>query len=77
MYNKNVTLFEAYKKPSQAKINAWNDIQDEMLYEGGYGLHIVSHNTCFFTCAYYIDTMIGTIKVTHTPTKVTRKFIEK
>ena len=77
MYNKNMTLFDAYKKPSQAKIDAWNNIQDEMLYEGGYDLHIVSHNISFFTCAYYIDTMLDTIKVTHTPTKIKREFIEK
>lgn len=71
-----MTLFDAYKKPSGRKIEIWYNIQDKMLHEGGYNLHIVSYNKYIFTCAYYINTCIGTIKVTYTPTKTKREFID-
>lgn len=48
------TLYEAYEKPSQAKIIAYENIIQKMIYDGGYDFMMLSCNTYFFTCAYKV-----------------------
>lgn len=46
------TLSDCYANPSQAKINAWDSIRQEMVATNGWGLTVLSYNSQFFTCAY-------------------------
>jgi hypothetical protein len=48
------TIYDAYKNPSQAKINAYWSIWQDMKEKGGAGLLILSANTCTFTAVYKI-----------------------
>lgn len=49
------TLFDAYSRPSQAKVNAENECMLKMYYEHGYDFRIISYNTFAFTCGWLIE----------------------
>lgn len=50
---KGYSVYDVYLKPSIYKVNAENHILDEMRELNGFGYHIISYNSCFFTCGYY------------------------
>lgn len=57
-----ICLTEAYKNPSISKQSAYADCIKKMLEMGGYGLRIMSYNTCFFTVGWlYTDPETGVI----------------
>ena len=46
------SIFDAYDRPSAAKVAAWNDCK-ALCYEcGGYGLKVINHNTFTFTAGF-------------------------
>lgn len=49
------SLFDAYSRPSQAKVNAENDCMNKMYAEYGYDFRIISYNTFAFTCAWLME----------------------
>ena len=46
------SVYEAYERPSYAKVRAEQSIIDEMVSVCGYGYRVTSHNTFNFACAY-------------------------
>ena len=78
LYNRSTThtIYNAYKKPSQNKIDVYNSLL-KMEYEAGgmYG-KIISHNTFKFTYAFKywkeLERNIGTIEILRviTPTRI-------
>ena len=46
------SIFNAYGKPSQAKVESFNKILKEMKDNNGYGMRILSHGQSIYTCAY-------------------------
>lgn len=59
-------IFKAYGRPSQAKVDAYNDIEKEMKDVGGYGMVITGAGCNFFSCAYRLKDDL----VVHVPTDV-------
>lgn len=62
-------LWQVYNNYSHAKAQAQDQIKNEMLTAGGYGLRICTYNQNVFTIAYKLDTENGTQLVYHTPSK--------
>lgn len=57
-----ICLTEAYKNPSIAKQSAYDDCITKMFEMGGFGLRIMSYNSCFFTVGWlYTDSETGVI----------------
>lgn len=46
------TLYDAYKNPSQFKIQAYDKIRSECYAENGYDLTVLGANSSFFSVAY-------------------------
>ena len=47
------SIFQAYGRPSDAKIKAWFDIcHDAFECESPSTPSVITHNTCFFTCGF-------------------------
>ena len=53
-YSRHSAIWEAYQKPSYAKISAYWEIYDEMVLSGGHDLRITGANSSFFSCAYIL-----------------------
>lgn len=67
---KGYSVYDVYERPSIYKVQAENAILDEMYSLNGYGYHIISYNTCMFTCGYYyLDDENKEHFVYHTKTK--------
>lgn len=56
------TIFDAYSKPSSAKINAYYSIKAECDNVNGYGYTVLGASSHFFSCAYKFDDESG---ITH------------
>ena len=62
------SIYTAYIKPSQRKINAFNVILQEMQSVGGFNMRITGAGTDVFSCAYQVkDGSDITYLVYHTP----------
>ena len=72
-YNKHYGrhLWLCYKQPSQAKINAWNNIMLEVFNRDGKGLTVTAYNSNCFSCAYTYTDPKTDVKMLcyHTPTQ--------
>lgn len=63
------SLYDVYNRPSVYKENAFYDIQNNCKAVHGYGLHVMSYNTSFFSTAFYVK-LDGTLyKIVDTPSK--------
>ena len=51
-YYKGKTLYECYGTCSRAKIEAWENIENDCRRLGGEGLHITGAGSHFFSCIY-------------------------
>lgn len=61
------SIFKAYAKPSQKKIEAFYEIKKEMQDTNGYGLRITGAGSDFFSCAYkLVDPEGKTYLIYHT-----------
>lgn len=61
------SIFKAYAKPSQKKIEAFFEIKKEMQDVDGYGLRITGAGSDFFSCAYkLVDPEGKTYLIYHT-----------
>lgn len=47
-------IYEAYKKPSNHKVVAFNDIMNEMSRVGGSDMRITGAGSDYFSCAYTV-----------------------
>lgn len=70
------SVFTAYKKPSQHKINIEKNIKFEMCLNNGYNYRITEHNCYFFSCAYVCYFKGKKFLMYHTPTKLYKIVIE-
>lgn len=59
-------IFKAYSRPSQAKVDAYNEIEKEMKEVGGYNMVITGAGQHLFSCAYRLKNDL----VVHVPTDV-------
>lgn len=60
------SIFDAYGKPSAAKVNAWNYCQALCDECGGYGLRVINYNTFTFTAGFEtIDIDTGVVQFTY------------
>ena len=67
---KGYSVYDVYERPSIYKVKAENEILKEMEDLNGYGYHIISYNTCMFTCGYYYKDDLGRVHfVYHTKTR--------
>lgn len=72
------SIYKAYRRPSEAKVNAYNAIKKEMSEVGGYGFRITGAGSHFFSCAYLVNCIAdGETEATkyliyHTPSKIYR-----
>lgn len=55
-------IFDVYERPSNAKVQAFEECRKKCAGMGGYNLGIISHNTFGFTCGWL--TMDATGKFT-------------
>ena len=60
------SIYTAYKKPSNAKVEAFNVIKKEMEDIGGTDMRITGAGSNFFSCAYKLKNSL----VVHVPTDV-------
>ena len=58
-------LWYVYKRPSQAKLNAYKEIVDKCYYANGIKPVVLTHNTSMFTMGY----AIGDTFYVETPTQ--------
>lgn len=63
------SIFKAYKKPSTAKIYAFNNIKNEMSEVGGYGLRVTHAGSHYFSVAYLLNEDNKKWLIYHTRTK--------
>lgn len=62
------TIYKAYGRPSQRKVDAFNEIVKEMSSVGGYSMRITGAGSDVFSCAYKVKDGSGiTYLVYHTP----------
>ena len=62
------SIFKAYGKPSNRKIEAFNEIAKERVDVGGWGMRITGAGSDVFSCAYQVkDGSDITYLVYHTP----------
>ena len=62
------SIFKAYAKPSQKKIEAFYEIEREMRDVDGYGMRITGAGSDIFSCAYkLVDPEGHTYLIYHTP----------
>lgn len=52
---KGSSIYKAYRKPSAAKVEAYDKIKKEMNVVGGYGFRITKAGSSFFSCAYLVN----------------------
>lgn len=73
------SIYGAYTKPSQAKIDAWNKIENERLKNNGFCLEILTHNTFHFVTmyCYFNEKTADTVFVIHTPTQRVETTLEE
>ena len=61
-------IYQAYKKPSATKVDAFNDIEKEMKEACGHSLRMTGAGSDYFSCAYKVDNIDGdTYLIYHTP----------
>lgn len=71
------TIFEAYGKPSQAKIEAWADCHEMCYKHRGQGLRVISKNCHIFTAGFTFKGNFGNTYFTYiTPTYSATVLIE-
>ena len=59
-------LWQAYDRPSQAKENAWNYCETLQAKYNGFGLEVITKNTCVFTAGFlFEDPETGVLKFMH------------
>lgn len=63
------SLYDVYERPSVYKENAWYDIENDCKTVHGYGLHVTSHNTSFFSTAFNVKLDGVLYKIVDTPSK--------
>lgn len=64
-----LSVYGAYKHPSDAKVHAEKDILREMTKRNGWGYKVINHTCQFFTAGYLFenpDTGVITLRI-HTP----------
>lgn len=67
-YPSRTTIFKAYGRPSNRKIEAYNQIVQEMQSVHGSGMRITGAGSDIFSCAYTVDTPdCETYLIYHTP----------
>lgn len=61
------TLYEVYKRPSQAKINAWENIERDIKERKGFSVQVYGNSYAFSVYYNYIDDKERwhNVKVTH------------
>lgn len=52
---KGSSIYKAYRKPSAAKVEAYDKIKKEMNVVGGYAFRITKAGSSFFSCAYLVN----------------------
>ncbi len=62
------SIYTAYGRPSYRKVNAFNHIESEMNFVGGYGMRITGAGSSIFTCAYILPVDNKEYLIYHTPT---------
>ena len=60
-------MYDAYVKPSYAKVQSFDHIRGQMYINGGKDLRICSTSFSFYTCGYRLETEEGNTFVYHTP----------
>lgn len=48
-------IYEAYSRPSGAKVIAWHTCQKQCEEKNGYGLKITGHNSSFFSAGFMFE----------------------
>lgn len=65
---KGSSIFTAYGKPSNRKVQAFNEIKKEMETVGGWGMRITGAGSDIFSCAYKVNCDDGKdYLIYHTP----------
>lgn len=67
------SLYEIYKKPSHDKVQAYEKIYREYLYNNGYNMEVRGSSFSFSVCYYYDDVQRYTHFVKHTKDNVIDK----